>query len=96
MHVAQSDKLYPILQELYIALYKQDLFKRNFEGTRLYNVRVLPTVKPDSDDLKESDLLNPKFLKCKNNSKVYLYLCEGFMCNLIMLQKRLGNYIRKK
>jgi hypothetical protein len=62
MHVAQSYKLYSILQELYINFYKQDLFKRNFKGTRLYNVRVSP-IKEPKEYLKESDLLNPKFVK---------------------------------
>jgi hypothetical protein len=42
IHVAQSDKLYPTLKELYLNLYNADLFKRNFKGTRLYSVRVNP------------------------------------------------------
>jgi len=49
-----------MLQELYMNLYKADIFKRNFKGTRLYKVRV----NHDSVDyLNAKDLLNPKFVK---------------------------------
>jgi DNA-dependent RNA polymerase len=60
IHVAQSDKLYPILKELYLNLYNADLFKRNFKSTRLYSARVnLNSI----DYLNAKDLLNPKFVK---------------------------------
>lgn len=58
MHVAQSYKLYSILK-LYINLYKQDLFKEILRQDYI----IKSSNNYPKEYLKESDLLNPKFVK---------------------------------
>jgi hypothetical protein len=60
MHPATGLRLYGLLQVIYLAFYKLDLFKHNFTGTRLIHAY---TNRKSTDYLLVTDLLHKDFVK---------------------------------